>query len=838
MSAPAFARFALHTAEVPADQLQVIEWSCTETACAPFRLELVAACSLIGAEDTAARLFGHKAVFAIDGPSGTQARRGIIVEARPEGGLDRDRGRLRIVLLPRLALLDHKVNSRIFQHLTAPEILGAIFSNWHIEHELKVAGSYPKRPYFTQYRETDLAFVTRLCAKEGFGFFLEQRRFGVEEATDPGEDKLIIVDRPSFQPLIDEAPDGGGTTLTHSSERFGTGESEVSGFNLGRAVRPEFVRLGDFDFRKPKLSLSALASMSEAERSPIGTSLGGEQMGVFIHAQRADRESAGAASEIDDDLARIRLEQLRQSADLGSGRTRCARFQPGSTFSLEGHPIGSLNRAYVITKLEHRGRTPEHGGGGEGEQSDVYVNDFECVPASVLARPPLELPQVQQALETATVVGPKGEDIHCDDHGRVKVQFHWDLNGTSDEKSSCWLRVAQPWAGAGWGAQFIPRIGSEVLIGFLGGDVDQPIVMGSLYNGARPYPFRIPEEVTYSGFRSQSTPEGDGFSELIFDDNKGRERLVLRAERDMQQVVDNNLSLEVKKDEQRQIGGESKHTVVGDAERTFLGDYNESLGKGCQIEVKGSHALSVDGDSEVRVSGNRTTRLEGTERAEHYGEALPTYHQDQVVRVLGHQITVVGQNDARRSSTVHVEGTATHSSTGTTEISSDKDIVLRVGESSLKLTPEGIELVAKKLTLLSDELQTEAKEKWAIFAGEQLALHADEINAIASKKIVLKGDQGQLQLDKNARLDGTLVKLNCSPDPVEEGEPPEYEPPKPTKIKLEDQDGKPLPGRRFVVIAGDGSERSGTLDENGEAELFLEEGGEIMFPDADEPRQA
>ncbi|MBW2525495.1 MAG: type VI secretion system tip protein VgrG [Deltaproteobacteria bacterium] len=833
MNAPVFARFALHTAEVPANQLQLIEWSCVESVCAPFRLELVAACSLYGAEDLAARLLGQRAVFSIHGPSGQQARRGIVAEARVEGGLDRDKGRLRVVLVPRLALLDHKVDSRIFQHQTAPEILAKVLGEWHLDHELRLAGDYPQRPYFTQYRESDLSFLTRLCAKEGLGFFLEQRPFDDGEATDPGEEKLVLVDRASFQPPI-----AGGTTLIHTNERFGTREDEVSGFSLGHAVRPEFVRLGDFDFRRPGLTLSALSGLSQDQRTPIGASLGGEQLGVFLHAQRADRESAGAAPEIDDELAQIRLEQLRQNADVGRGRSRSVRLQPGSTFSIDGHPIGSLNRVYVVTRVEHVGRTPEQGEAGEGEAGDVYVNDFECVPASVLCRAPIRPVELQQTLETATVVGPKGDDLHCDEHGRIKVQFHWDLGGNRDEHSSCWLRVAQPWAGASWGAQFIPRIGAEVLVGFLGGDVDQPVVLGSLYNGARPHPFRLPEEASYSGFRSQSTPDGDGCNELVFDDDRGRERLVLRAERNFEQVVDNDLSVSVANAEQVRVGGTSQRTVSGDAETTILGECTESLAKGYQMTVQGSHGLSVDGDSEIRVSGNRTSRLEGCERVEHYGQALPTYYQDQVVRVLGHQITVVGQHDARRSATVHVEGTATHSSTGTTELSSDKDIVLRVGDSSLRLTPEGIELVTKKITLLGDELQTEAKEKLAIFAGKQLAFNADKIDAIAKDKLVLKGKQGQLQLDDNARLDGTMVKLNCSPDPVEEGEPPPYEPPQATKIKLADQDGKPLPGRRFVVVAGDGSERSGTLDDNGEAELFLEEGGEIIFPDADNPRQA
>ena len=831
----AVARFALHTEAVPASELTVLEWSCREQVCAPFQLELSARCSLFGAEDVASRLLGQRAVFSADGSAGPQARRGIVVEARVEGGLDGEHARLAVVMAPRLALLAMKQNSRIFQNRTTPEILAAIFGEWHLEHVFKLAGNYPKRPYVTQYRETDLELIARLSAKEGIGFFLEQRPFEAAEASDPGEEKLILIDDPGFHPTIHSPAEGSsGSLLSYAAERFSPREDQVSGLSLGHSVRPEQIRLGDFDFRRPGLTLSAVASRSKEERTPVGEALGGTQLSQYLHAQRADKEGEGSAPEIDDELAAIRLQQVRRDADVGRGSSRCMRLSPGMVFTMDGHPVAGLNRDYVVTRIEHRGRTPE----GGGEEGDVYQNSFECVPSGVLCRAPLRPVVLSQVMETATVVGPKGEDVHCDEHGRVKVQFHWDLEGMRDDSSSCWLRVAQPWAGAGWGAQFIPRIGSEVLVGFLGGDLDQPLVMGSLYNGSRPHPFRLPEEVTKSGFRSQSTPGGSGFNELIFDDDKGRERMSLRAQRDLQQTVENDYTLSVNNAAKVRVGGKSEHTVSGDADTTVLGEAKTSYAKSYQLTIQGSQGESVNGDADLRVSGNRTTRLEGRDQVDHYGEALTTYHQDQVVRVLGHRITVVGQHDARRSSTVHVEGSVSQSSTGTTEISSDKEIVLRVGESSVRLTPEGIELVAAKVTLHADDVQTEAKEQLAIFAGKQLALNAEKINAIAADKLVLKGKEGQLQLDQNARLDGTLVKLNCKPDPVDEAEPPPYEPPKATKIKLADEDGKPLPGRRYVIVAADGSERSGVLDENGEAELFLEEGGEIIFPDTDNPRLA
>ncbi|HHH29706.1 MAG TPA: type VI secretion system tip protein VgrG, partial [Polyangiaceae bacterium] len=452
-------------------------------------------------------------------------------------------------------------------------------------------------------------------------------------------------------------------------------------------------------------------------------------------------------------------------------------------------------------------------------------------------RPLAKPTPVQQAMETAIVVGPKEEEVHVDEHGRVKVQFHWDLEGKHDEHSSCWLRVTQPWAGANWGAQFLPRIGAEVLVGFVGGDVDRPIVMGSLYNGTRPTPFRLPAEINKAGFRSQSTPGGEGYSELTFDDLKGRERMVLRAERQLEQTVGQDLQIEVGGAERVTIAGKSERTIAGDAVTVVHGERKDELAKSYQVLVKGSHAVGVDGDAETRISGNRVTRIEGRDEIE-LAEAKATYLDSQINRVLGHLVTVVGQHDARKSATMHVEGSSSHSTTGTTEISSDKEIVLRVGDSSLRLSPDGIELVTKQVVLHGEQVQLEANDRFAVFAEKQIALNAEQVTTVGTKKVVVKGEEGQLTLDKNARLDGAEVKLNCSPDPVEEGAPPEYEPPKKTTISLSDEDGNPIPGRRYVIIASDGSERAGKLDESGVAELYLEQGGKIVFPDVDNPRKA
>ena len=823
----------LSTVVSPAD-LRIIEWTITESICGPFRVELVATCASNATKDLADRLLGQNAIFLQHSESRVpQARRGVIVEAHVEGDY-RETGKLRLALVPRLGLAAMRIHSRIFQDKTIPQILETLVGEWQMDHEMQLGRSYATRTYTTQYEESDLAFVLRLCAKEGMGFYLAHRNLTDEERTTPGKEKVVFYDASTYPSIANAEADATGS-LAFRRDNFEPQEHEVTKFDVRRSVRPELARLGDFDFRNPRLPLRATAALAKDLRSPIGEELG-DRLSIYHHA---DRDVLGAdpkvPAEVSDAIAQIRLAQARDSAEVGFGNSRCTRLAPGRRFKLELHPLHALNKEYVITRMTHRGSIPE-GDQTEGTGGPVYENDFECAPVEVVASPPYQAAPLRQTLESAVVVGPTGEEVHCDENGRVKVQFHWDLEGKSDETSSCYLRVSQPWSGTNWGAQFIPRVGSEVLVGFLGGDVDRPIVMSSVYNGVRPWPFRLPAEALKAGFRSHSSPGGDGFSELTFDDTKGREAVSLRAERDFAQVVQNNYSLSIEKSESVDVGGASNRTYGAEATMNVKGERTDTIAKDYKLSVDGTYDVAVTGNSDVRVTGNRMTRIEGREQAELAKDVNTTYKGDQVARVLGHAVTVVGQDDARRSSTLHVEGSAHQFSTGSAEIVSDKEIVLRCGGSSVRLGPESIQLVSKQVSVIAETVETQAEDKIVTFAEKQIAFVAENVDTVASKVVRLKGETGQVQLDQNARIDGTLVKLNCQPDPVEEAEAEPYEPPKKTTIKLADEDGKPLAGKRFKIVDKSGQERGGVLNEKGEATMYLEEGGEIVFLDVDKPR--
>lgn len=741
---------------------------------------------------------GHVTAYRI----GDTTERGSIVHAE---------------LRPRLALLELRTKSRIFQDKSVKDVVDAIFAEWRVDHEWHLALPHALRTYCTQYQETDLSFVARLLASEGIAFYFVH-------PTDAGkEERVVLVDEPQYPPIeVGGGAKGAPPALVHRSGRFDPGAGDVFEVTTDRRMRHGAARLGDYDFRKPKLVVRAL-KLAKDEPAAIVKTLGADHFDVYLHGDRPEIETGGGGSEADDVLAQTTLEQLRRDALVARGRTRCRHLLPGHCFQIEGHPIDALNRAYAVTRVTHTGRTPELGAASD---SPVYEARFEVVPAEVTYRPAVTT-RSRQVAETAIVVGPGGQEIHADAHGRVKVQFHWDLVGRYDDTSSCWLRVAQAWAGAGMGVQFVPRIGMEVVVAFLGGDPDRPVIVGCVHNGTHPTPFGLPGESTKSGIKTQTSPGGMGFNELSFDDAAGNERVFLHAQRDLDVVAKGRHVETVGGDATSDVGGNLVETVGGDAKAVVVGAMEQVVTKDLTVTVEGSSLQAVSGDSDVRVTGDLTTRVEGAERRELAKTSESTVQQDTLLRVKGHVVTVVGENDAKKSSVLHVEGSTDMYSSGPTEIVADKSLTLRCGDSAIRITPDQIELITKKLLVTAEETYVVSEKK--------LKIHAKEEALLKSKKINLEGEQASAEIYKNARLDGQLVKLNCGPEPPDD-QFPEKEKIEPTKIELKDQDGKPMARQRFVVVMPDGSERAGVLDADGKAELELEESGEISFPDVDNPK--
>jgi len=762
-------------------------------------------------EDFSETLVGQPGSLFFTAAGNRREIQGVAIAACVEAVLDDHEVSLSVELVPHLALLGLRVHSRIFQDKTAIDVVKEIFEEWGLEFEAQLGEGYAKRAYITQYQESDLAFIERLLASEGVAYYFTQGKT---------KEKLVLIDDPAgYAPTPSKE---GGRAVFSWSVSDNQSYENIFGVRSERRLRPTAARIGDYDFRKPGLALRSVV-LAEDERAGFVRKFGAEMLSVYRHGDTTE-VAAGGKLDGEERRARVALAQQRGDVEIMNATTRSRRMIPGHIIGLNKHPVDRNNRDWMIVSTKTmltRARKQD-----TNAKPESFECRLECVPADHLLRPAFPQRVVRQVSETAMVVGPKGEAVFPDDHGRIKVKFHWDLSSRDDDSASCWLHVSQAWVGANWGSQFVPRVGSEVVVTFLGGDPDRPLVTGSVYNGTHPPPFQLPAEVSTSGFRTQSFPGGEGYNELSFNDRSGSEKLHLRAERDLDVLAQNDSKLNVGRDHELEVKRDLKETVSGAHSLRVVGGQAVLLEKDSDVQVGGDAMMSVTGNYDLRVSNERVTRVEGTDRSDVTGESTSVFHSDQVVRVLGHQVNVIGDSDAQRSVSTHVEGTASTYSTGLTEIASETVMVFRVGESAIRLTPKAIEIFAPNIYLQGDKLS-------GLF-DKQINLHAEKKVNVSSQRIHLAGKAAAIDLLDNARIDGKQVKLNCAPEPEPEGERKE---PKPTTITLTDEEGNPLGHQRFVVAHGDGSQRSGVTSDEGKASVLLDASGQIFFPDVDDARK-
>jgi type VI secretion system secreted protein VgrG len=722
--------------------------------------------------------------------------RGIVAAVEAQGAFQQGRHAFRLRLVPRLWLLGKRKTSRIFQDMSVPAIVGDVLGQAGVRHRSALVERHAPRTYCVQYQETDLAFVTRILSEEGIFYFFEHE----------GEDRVVLGDSAHLYPPIAGAP-----ALAYRYEQQGSGlrpeEHHVRHFARRRTVRSGAVLQRDYDFRRPLLDLRAEARPSASAAPPAGVagpqtlSVEAEQLRVYDHHGEDERP------DVDPRTARVRLEQLRRRAVVAEGASACRRLVPGFRFDLADHPVEALDGGYVVEGVEHEGSAPEVALSGKR----VYTNTFTCVPADVPLRPRRSRRVLQQVAETALVVGPEGKDIYTDALGRVKVQFPWDLQGKRDERSSCWIRVSQAWAGTGWGAQFVPRVGMEVLVLFVGGDVDRPIVAGCLPNARTVPPFDPSRCVSRSGWRTRSLGGNGaaGSNELSFDDAKGREEILARSEGDVRVIARRRYSLDCA--EQNVVVQGRRTENLGASETVVAGGWSLAA-ETVSRQVAGDVSDLVTGKASL-AAGAGDVRISGDQRQEVAGEVTAV--------VGGCFTTLVGRATARASWTTHATGSAVLSAEGAIELCSEKEIVLRVGDTSLRIGPNGVEILGGTLRA-SDG------------AGGLLALGPKGIRMetpggvrVQAARVVARSANASMDLDRDVALDGEMIRLN-SPTPPDDGPP--VQPPVLTLVQLVDQDGAPVAAARFIVTVGQ-ERRSGVLDAKGEAEL--EDGEKIVFPDHD-----
>src|SRR5574340_106811 len=465
-----------------------------------------------------------------------------------------------------------RANCRIFQEKTIPDIIKQVLLDASLTaNQFRFSlnmGRYKARTYCVQYGETDLSFISRLMEQYGIWYYFEHSE---------QSHVLVMGDDPSAY----ATPSGASSIVYHAPASAGvSGAEHISDFRYHRQMRCGAVKLRDFDFEKPRLNITGDAQAKADSKLEAYDYLGECRDG----SERTQ-------------LAKMRLEESQAIRQVGWGRSDCCRLIPGYRFTLEQCHRSDLNREYLAVKVTHKGNQSQVLGAetaGNVANEPPYENDFECIPSDVPFRPACLTPRPKiEGPQTAVVVGPAGEEIYTDKHGRVKVQFHWDREGARDEKSSCWVRVAQVWAGTSWGAMFIPRIGQEVLVEFLEGDPDQPIITGRVYNGDNMPPYPLPSEKTKSTIKSNSSTRGGGSNEIRFEDGKGSEEIYLHGQKDWTLAIEN--------DKNQTVGHDETLAVTNNRTKTVGVDQSETVGANKTIKVGANHTEAIGGAESITV---------------------------------------------------------------------------------------------------------------------------------------------------------------------------------------------------------------------------------------------
>ncbi|HEX6288756.1 MAG TPA: type VI secretion system tip protein TssI/VgrG [Herpetosiphonaceae bacterium] len=482
-------------------------------------------------------------------------------------------------LYPWLWLLTLTSDCRIFQAKSAPEIITAVFDELGLsDYKKSLSKTYAAREYCVQYQETAFQFVSRLMEDEGISYFFEHA---------DGSHTLVLADDAD---AYAGCPGLSGAVRYQSSLSGATEADAITRCTFERQVTPVKYAVDDFNFETPTNDL--LSSQQS----------GSGKLALYEYPAGFSSKDAGSTK------AKLRLGSQQVPKTLLRGQGFSPALTSGHTFTLVGHDRDEVNAEYVVWRVSH------------SATAESYTNSFEAFPSSVPFYPLHQTPRpVIPGTQTAIVVGPSGEEILTDSYGRVKVQFHWDRLGKNDENSSCWIRVAQGWSGKSWGTIFIPRIGQEVVVSFLNGDPDRPLITGCVYNAEQTVPYALPGAQTKSTIKSNTTKGGGGSNEIRFDDQKDAEELYMHAQKDLNITVENNRAttlvegsdtLTVEKGN-RTVAvktGNETHSVKGTRGLTITGDETHTNEANFTQKVTGSFTLKVDGDLTIDVTGSVTIK--------------------------------------------------------------------------------------------------------------------------------------------------------------------------------------------------------------------------------------
>ncbi|MFN8587445.1 MAG: type VI secretion system tip protein TssI/VgrG [Candidatus Eisenbacteria bacterium] len=698
------------------EPLDVTAFSGTEGLSQPYRFEVELATT--GADLAFDDFLGKPALLSIETSGDTRWFHGIVSEFE-EKHHGPQRSNWTAVIVPRLWTLGLRRDCCIYQDANGPDVIKKVLqeAGWAEDEDFcfRLQEEYAVREYCVQYRETDLAFVSRLMEEDGIYYYFEHGESG---------HKMVISDHTGGYADISGDVE---VRYREGDEGMQAEHEQIRRASYSRSLRPGKYTLTDYNFKKSAVDLESMAEASaEADYE------------YYDFPGRYEDTDHGAGR------SNVRMQSLRAERDLLDGETNCRRFASGHKFKMIEHPSDALNKEYVLVRVEHEGTQRQAAGadamGGGDEDPHMYTAEFEAIPSEVLWRPPAVTPRaLVEGPQTAVVTGPAGEEIHCDEFGRVKVQFHWDRLGQNDDKSSCWIRVSQPWSGQAYGGMIIPRIGNEVVVSFLEGDPDLPLITGHVYNSDRSYGYTLPNDKTRTSLKTYSSPGGSGFNELRFEDAAGSEEIYLHGHKDWNIEVGNDRTQTIGHDSTHEVGNDEKQKVTRDRTRevgrnetvTVTGDQSITVQGGRTVGVTKDDSLKVDGARTVNITGADTLNVKGDRTTSVSGKHDVSVAGDESVGVKGNQEIAV---DGNRSETV--KGDASQTTDGNHSGSVKGNVSLKVdGDWS-------VDVKGKIGIKGGDEIVIECgSAKITLKKSGDVKIEGAKVDVKASGNLTLKGAQ-------------------------------------------------------------------------------------------------
>lgn len=631
--------------------------------------------------------------------------------SQTSSGQDKNLAFYRATLVPTLWLLTRGSDCRIFlphmfdnNAMSADGIIKMVLGEFGVEFNADgLSATYPKREYCVQYRETHFNFISRLMEEEGIYYFFTHK---------DGKHVMHLADSRAAH-----NPNDGFAEIPYRQASGGTPMAEsITDCSLHQEIQPGTCVLSDYDFTVPKKDLvvpaDATADWGHAK----------QRHAVY------DFPGGYESREFGEHYARVRIDELQAQVETLRAETDARGVEVGRTFKLKSHPRAPLNREYLITSATYRidAEQLESGGGG-GPDDAIFRCAFAAMSVDVPFRPARLTPRpVIRGPQTAIVVGKKGDEIHTDEYGRVKVHFHWDRWQDYDEKCGIFIRVAQEWAGKNWGAIFTPRVQQEVVVDFLEGDPDRPLITGRVYNGDHKPPYELPTHATRSTIKTNSSKGSEGFNELRFEDKKGEEQIFIHAEKNKDERVKNNSMEWIGNDRHLIVKRDQVEQVERDRAETIKRDHIEKIERDHSLLIKGKEAIEVTGSRSLKVTGALIEEFK-----DNHSEVTTKDHYIKADNICIEALT---------------------------------NITIKVGQTSIALESDGIKISTQGKIEVESLDKTEFKTKAGDFKVESMMNTSIkgtlQLNLEGTVQAEMKGTMATVKGDAMTTVKGGIVMIN------------------------------------------------------------------------------